>query len=113
MLNSIAAVRGIRNWYLPGTDFRDKRTGSRVAFQCVNSDYLLRNQDLYDIGDRKYAHAFAQDEESYQGEYTPERTLLPILPSEYKTVGGATDLTIRETQNPSEGVPCWGYGIRG
>ena len=33
---------------------------------------------------------------------------MPILPSEYKAVGGATDLTIRQTQNPSEGVPVGG-----
>ena len=50
-----------------------------ATLNCVDRTYLLKNATLPEVGLEKVAH-LAKVSETYQGEYKPDDTLLPILP---------------------------------
>lgn len=75
-----------------------------IVLTCVDLSHILRNASLGTMGLPKQAHLFQQDEQSYEGVYTPERSLLPILAGSGSAIAGDTELKIKSVINQSEGI---------
>ena len=72
---------------------------------CVDDSYRLRDVFATDIGIPKQAHLYSpDDEDNYEGIYTPETALTPFLPQSARfAVSGQTQLTLSNLENPSAG----------
>ena len=69
----------------------------------VDESYRLKKTEVRGLGITKYGRLFEQ-QPTYEGIYTPERSLLPIAYQSASGVTGQTELEISQVQNRSEGV---------
>ena len=83
---------------------RENISNASIELTCVDTSYLLRNASLNNIGLEKQAHLFRGDEDSYEGIYSPETSMVPILQESAEAIAGSTELRIKTTANASEGV---------
>ena len=79
----------------------------RIVLTAADESYRLLRASAREVGIDKTVRLIREEEQSeaYEGIYKPETTMLPIIPSLDNTaVSGGTALTIKRTQNASEGV---------
>lgn len=75
-----------------------------TTLNCVDDAYRLQTQIFQDAGVEKYAKGLQQNTETFEGVYTPERSLLPIVMG--SAAGWVEDdkLEIRKERNRPEGI---------
>lgn len=75
-----------------------------VVLTCIDRTYLLKNTSVAAIGLEKYS-ALSPVRETYQGEYKPDASVLPIVTEGDTTVvSGTAAVPTRTSPNASEGL---------
>ena len=74
-----------------------------VVLTCIDRTYLLKNTSVAATGLEKYS-ALSPVRETYQGEYKPDASILPIVIEDATVVSGTTAVPTRTSPNASEGL---------
>jgi len=87
-------------------------TRAEFRMNCVDASHILQNIVPRPFGElTKYAETRkATEEETYEGTYTPEASVLPIQPTDGEAWTNQTGLTLSNLVNASEGAPTANSG---
>ena len=75
--------------------------GVSAVINCVDRTYILKNTPVGSVGIEKFS-AVRQIQETYQGEYAPEASILPILRETASVVSGDMPVPISNYMNAPE-----------
>ena len=74
-----------------------------AVLECIERTYLLKNTDVAEVGIEKFS-ALSKVQETYQGEYKPDASILPIQREGASVVSGLAAVPVVTYPNSLEGV---------